>query len=107
MAMTAAVLAVVVDRMVVARDSLEGQKLGLRHRARGQRKGLAQLKLVKVAARRQAMPLGIEGFTHGLRPRRLGAVARGLAAAASPPCLATSAACRWRPESKSSSMYSR
>ena len=59
------------------------------------------MELFKVTAWRQAMPLGVESFAHGLRPRPLGVEDRGCVAGSVAPWwrrLATSAACRWRPD---------
>ena len=66
----AAELAVVVDRMVVPRRRLEGEKLRLRHRARGDVKRLPEREVLEIAGGAEAMAGGIEGLGHCVRPRR-------------------------------------
>src|SRR5262245_13090029 len=98
MRMPPAVLAIVVDGMIVARGGLEGQELRLGDGAGGQGEGLAHMKLLKIAARCQAMPVGVERLAHGVLPRGRVERGRGTAKAAppalSPRRLATSSACR-------------
>src|SRR5262249_13435246 len=95
-AVAAAELAVIVDRMIVSRGGLKGEKLRLRHGARGGVKLLAVRGVLEIARGPETMAGGIKGLGHG------GPCSYGLRRR-----LATSAACRWRPVSKSSSMYSR
>src|SRR5262249_36032689 len=102
MSMAPAKLAIIVDRMIVARGRLESQELRLRYGAGGQGKGFADLEVFEVAAGRQPVPFRIERAAHGLPDRGR----RGTRpAAVAPSCaLTTSPGCRCRPESNNSSM---
>jgi len=62
-AVAATVLAVVVDRVVVARSRLEGQELRLCHGPRGYVERLAQDEVLKVARRAKAVAGRIEMLT--------------------------------------------
>src|SRR5262245_40458516 len=64
MAMAAAELAVVMDRMIVAGGRLEGQELRLGHRARRDVEGLAEGEVLEVERRGGAVAGGIEGERH-------------------------------------------
>ena len=65
MAVATAVLAVVVDRVVVAGGRLEGQELRLRHGARGDVEGLAEREVLEIAGGREAVGGGVERLGHG------------------------------------------
>src|SRR5262245_32020187 len=71
MAVAATVLAVVVNRMVVAGRGLKGQKLRFRHGARWNVKRFAEDEILEVAGGAEPVGSRIEGLGHGASAREL------------------------------------
>jgi len=64
MAALAAILDVVVDRMVVAGDGLEGGEIRLGQGAAGDVESLAHRQILEIARRGEAVPAAVEAIAH-------------------------------------------
>src|ERR1700730_8721830 len=65
MTVATAELAIVMNRMVIARGSLKGEKMRCRDAARWDVERLVERKVLKIPGRLEAVARGIEGLLHG------------------------------------------
>src|SRR5690348_8550708 len=68
MAAVAAVFDIVMDRVVVGRDGLEGREMRLGHRSRRDVEALADRQILEIAALGEAMLMPVEFLAHDSSP---------------------------------------